>query len=415
MADQHYQVESLLAKRDYKRAEVQIARALRSSLDTIDRVHLLLMRSRVRLKTGRVDEALIDLQKVQALNHDMFSEPVVLELYADCHLLRFEMATVGFADRTDIARAREIYERILETASNYRNTGWIHYQLGRVLLTEYRSEEAARRFQTALLEPTEVPALTAYCYERLGFIEFYEMRQLERSLHFFNKAVDTYPTAEDPYWLVQVHILRSRVLRELKHAGDAVAAARTAVDIASAIESRRGLADALLSISETLFPFPEYDRETVPYLQHFIQISRKPLGIDVTWARVHEMLGDIYYRTGQHNGALAAYEAAFTYNPYTPWEMSLQYRLAKSAYQAGEYSRALQALDRMMRGAKADNENINDYRVYNLLGNCLYALNRFPDAIQAYERAMSLVPPDAPELDQIQQYLRVATGFARRV
>ncbi|MCK6578004.1 MAG: tetratricopeptide repeat protein [Anaerolineae bacterium] len=394
---------------------MQIARALRSNLNTDERVHLLLMRARVRLKTGRIDEALLDLGKVQSLNSKCFEQPQVLELLADCHLARFELATVGFADRSDTDKARHLYGRILADHPNYNNIGWIQYQLGRVLLTEYRSEEATNCFHAALLEASDVAALTAYCYERLGFIDFYELRQIDRALQFFAKAVDTYPVSEDPYWLVQVHVLRSRALREARRIDEAVSAARTAVEIALTIESRRGLADALLSISETLSPLVDHERETIHFLLQFVQISRKPPGIDVTWARVHEMLGDAYYRTGQHASALAAYEAALNYNPYSPWKMSLYYRLAKSAYQVGEFRRALQALERLVRDAESEDEAIRDHRIFFLMGNSLYALSRFEEAVSSYEKALTLADEDNPDTQQMRHYLRIATGFSRHV
>lgn len=408
-------IDALVSKRDYKRAEVLIARALRLTLETGERVRLLLARARVRLKSGRIDDALLDLQKVESLTGDDFHQPHVLELLADCYLARFELATVGFSDRADTDRAHSTYKRILNSHPTYTNSGWVRYQMGRVLLTEYKTQEAIACFQAALLEPSVVSSLTSFCYERLGFIDFYELRQLDRALHLLNKAIDTYPVHEDAYWLVQVQTLRSRVLRELKQIDEAVDAARSAVNIAASSESKRGMADALLSVSETLAPLPNRERETIQYLQQFVQISKKPLGIDVTWARVYEMLGDAHYRTNQYANALAAYEASLLYNPYTPWEMSLHYRLARSAYQAGEYQRALQALDRMIHAAEADGEAIADHRVFALRGNAHYALNHYGEAIAAYERALATAPSDAPDLATIRQYMQFASGYARRV
>lgn len=415
MVDQIDAIEALLGKRDFKRAEVLIARSLRASLNAEERVQLLIARARVRLKSGRIDDALIDLQKVQQLIPQEIEQPHVLELVADCHLARFELASVGFTDRGDTSKAREVYERLLQTHPAYANSGWVHYQMGRIFLTEFKTQEAVGCFHAALLEPSTAPALTSYCYERLGFIDFYEMRRLEPSLNFLNKAVATYPVFEDPYWLVQVHILRSRVLRELKRVEESVEAARMAVNLAASSESKRGLSDALLSVSETLSPLQGKERETIQYLQQFVQISKKPLGIDVTWARVYEMLGDAYAHSNQHINALAAYEAAFQYNPYTPWELSLHYRLARSAYQAGEYERALQAIDRMIKVSEADGESVTDHRVFALLGNTHYALNHYDEAVKAYEHAITCAPNDAPDLETIHQYRQLAVRFIRRV
>jgi len=415
MGDHVSAIEVLLTKRDYKRAEVLIARLLRGTLDTESRLQLLIIRARTRLATGRIDDALVDLQKVRSLRQTEFDQPHLLELWGDCHLARFERAPVGFSERSDIQQSRSCYEHIVHEFPTYPNLGWIHYQIGRIFLTEHRTAEASGYFQNALLEPSTFSALTPFCYERLGFIEFYELRHLERALHFLGKAVDTYPSQEDPTWLAQVHTLRSRVLREMRRLDEAVEASRMAINIASASDSKRGVADALLTIGEILLPLPNREKETIQYLQQFIQISKKPLGIDVTWARVYEMLGDLYYRIGQYANSLASYDASLQYNPYTPWEMSMHYRLARTAYQAGEYERALHGIERMIRAAEKDGESVEDHRVFALRGNAHYALDQYGEAIKAYEQAKSLASPKSPDLETINQYLQFALNFARRV
>jgi len=407
--------ELLLHKRDYKRAEVLVAKALRGSQTTPVRVLWLAARARLRLQSGRVDDALLDMQKVISLQPDAIDQPHWMELLADCHLARYEVATIGFADRGDAEKARIIYERLLDLHADYGNLGWVRYQLGRALLIEYKMDSAVTCFQIALLEASTLPALTAYCYERLGFIHFYELRLLDRALHFLNKAVDTYPMSEAPFWLVQVHILRSRVLRELKRIDEAIDAARTSVLIAGASESKRGMADALLSISETLAPLPNRERETIQYLQQFVQTAKKPLSIDVTWARVYEMIGDAYLRSSQYVNALSAFEAALVYNPYTPWETSLHYRLARSAYQAGEYRRALKALERLLHATHADGDAVTDYRIYMLLGSSHYALNHYAEAVDAYAVALEMTPLHDPDRLLIQQYHQRASELAGRL
>ena len=120
------------------------------------------------------------------------------------------------------------------------NRGWIYYQRGRVLLTENRIDDAVECFQQALLTPSTVPALTAYCYERLGFVAFYERREFEQALSFLNKAVATYPTTEDRLWLVHVHTLRSRVFREMHDYDAAVDAANSAISVAERSKAKPG-------------------------------------------------------------------------------------------------------------------------------------------------------------------------------
>jgi tetratricopeptide (TPR) repeat protein len=404
--------EMLLQRQDYKRAEVIVAKALRASVTTPQRIHWLTARASLRLKSGRVDDAVLDVQKVFSLDPDAPTTPKLLELSADCHLARYEMATVGFTDRADVDKAHELYTRILTGFESYANRGWVRYQLGRAMLIEYRPEDALTCFQQALLEASSVTALTACCYERIGFIHFYELRQLERALHFFNKAIDTYPRSEPAYWLTQVQTMRSRVLRELGRIDEAIDSARIAVTIAETSESRRGLIDALLSLAETLSPLSGRERDTLQCLNQFIQIGRKPLGIDVTWARVHEMIGDAHYRLGHYQSALDAFGTALHYNPYTPWETSLHYRLARSAYQGGEYRRALQSLDRLFRAAHADGDIVSDHHVFLLLGNSQYALNQFSEAAAAYAQALDLMPAHDPDRTIAAEYHQRALDFA---
>jgi tetratricopeptide (TPR) repeat protein len=408
-------IDRYLSKRDVRKAEVMIARWLRSELSAADRAKALISRARVRLFSGRIDDALDDLSKARALNPDEVETPAAQELRGDCHFARFELASLGFADRQDTAQALEAYETILTRAPQYDNIGWVHYQRGRVLLTENRIEEAVACFHEALLSPSTIPALTAYCYERLGFAAFYEMRDPRRAVGFLNKAIATYPASEERRWLAQAHTLLSRVLREVGEQQASREAAESAVAIASIAEGKAGLADALLSAAETLSYVDSGERDVISYLQQFIQITRKPLGIDVTYSRVYEMLGDAYFKTGQHQSAVASYQNALQFNPYHPWEQSIYYRIARSCYQMGEYERAIQSIERLMQLAEADGQTIHDYRVFNVLGNAQYALRQYERASRAYANALELAPHNAEHLDRIRQYFLYAQQLSGAV
>jgi tetratricopeptide (TPR) repeat protein len=69
----------------------------------------------------------------------------------------------------DAVRARAIYDAIATRDPKYANLGWVHYQWGRVLLSENNVEEAVEKFTEALIKPSTVRRLTALIYERLGF------------------------------------------------------------------------------------------------------------------------------------------------------------------------------------------------------------------------------------------------------
>lgn len=414
MLEQLQTIDDLLLKRDIKKAEVLIARLLRSEQSLQGRARMLILRARARLFSARVDDALEDLQKAQSLAPDLFETPRNLELLADTHFARFELASVGFADRADTAHALLAYEKLLTEHATYENLGWIYYQKGRVLLTENRTMDAVKCLQQALLTPSTIPPLTAYCYERLGFVAFYEDRDPKGALAFLNKAIATYPTTEPRLWLVQVHTLRSRILREMYDYEVAFEAAATAITVATAagVEGRPGLSDALLTAAETLSHMAGRDKELIGYLQQFAQINKRPFGIDVTWSRAQEMLGDAFFRTAQYAASITAYQNALQYNPYHPWEISLHYRIARSYYQLGEYEKAISAIKRLLQSAKTDDQDIYDYRIYYVLGNAYFALGQYAKAREAYGEALELAPPSAEHLDKVRQYYQQAAELS---
>lgn len=415
--DSHHQIELLIERKEIRKAEVVIARNLKSETDPRAKATLFLYRVRVRLISGRFDDALADLQTAYEFDRRLADEPNTIELQGDLHFARFELAKVGFVDRADASRALLAYERILSEFPMYENLGWIYYQKGRVLLTEKRVDEAANCFQVAMLNPSDVPALTAYCYERLGFIAFYEQRDARQAIAFLNKAVVTYPAHEPRLWLAQVHALESRVLREMRQHEQSRQAAQLAIAVASSAgaDGRDGLADALLTAAETACEMPGCEREVITLLTHFLQVTRRPVGIDVTRSRVYEMLGDAYLRTKQYHASIQAFQSALQSNPYHPWEQSIYYRMARASYHLGEYDKAIATIERMIRMAQSDNQPVSDYRIYSVLGSAHYALQQYDRAVEAYETALSIAPSGAESVDVIRQYLEYARSMHRPV
>ena len=415
MQDQLQLADELLGRREVKKADVVIAKAIRAATTPEDRAACLICRAQARLLSARPEDALDDVTAARALRQDSEADPQLMELEADASLARFELATVGFADRHDVAHAREIYQQILDQFPFYENLGWVHYQMGRALLTDNKVAESAQYFHDGLFNASRNPALTAYCYERLAFANYYEARDLHRALAFINKAVDTYPAQEDRRWLVQVHVLRSRILRDMGRQPQALRAAETALQVASGnsggSENKSGLAEAYLTTGELLFEMDGRERDVITYLQQFTQLARKPLGVDVTWSRVHEMLGDSYFKSGQYVAAANAYQGALQYNPYHPWETSLHYRIARCYYQQADYERTVQSLRRMMEVAQADGQPVSDYRVFDILGNAFFALARYHEALDAYRQALQMAPPNAVNLDKIRTYHDYAADF----
>lgn len=405
MRNQLTTIDALLKKREIKKAEIIIARHLRTTTNEQQQAKLFIYRARTRLLNARPEAALDDLLKARTLSAELLETPDNIELLADCHFARFELSSVGFADRNHAEQALQLYHQIMRDFPQYHNLGWVYYQLGRVFLSESNVIKAVDHFQQSLLMPSHLPPLTAYCYERLAFVAFYEQRDFQRALAFLSKSVDTYPASEDQMWLIQVYILRSRVYRETQQPQLALQAAQTALNLASSGRSdrRMGLAEALLTNGELLSHIPGRERDLIGYLEQFLQISKRPLGVDVTWSRVYEMLADAYCVVGRFDDAINAYNLVMQFNPYHPWEISIYYRIARAYYQQGAYEKTIEALRHALEVARNDGHE-HDYRMYDLLGSAHFALARYQLASEAYATALTLAPQKDEHLDKIRKY-----------
>lgn len=387
-------IAALIATRDIKKAEVLMARVLRSSLTTQQQAQLLLYRARIRLLSARPDDALDDVKTLLTAAPNEPIPPELLELSADSYLARFELAPAGFADRQDIQRASDLYAQIAADTPHYLNLGWVYYQHGRAALILDKVNAAEQYFKRALFAPSHLPSLTAYCYERLGFIAFYEARQPHHALTFLDKAVHTCPADEPRAWVVDVHLLRSRVISQF-NLDNALEAAQLALKIAREDNNAKNrIAGVLFVLAELLFKYGTRSAEVVDYLQQFLQVSRTPPGVDVTWSRAYEMLGDAYLPLARYEQALHAYSAALQFNPYHPWEESIQLRMAHCCYLQQEYARAADILNTLIKRANAEGQAVKDYRVYNALGDSWFALGNYKDSAHAYQTALSIAPAD---------------------
>ncbi len=403
------EIEALLQKRQVKKAERLIARGLRASLPNMDQARLLLLRARTRLLNGRPEGAIDDLSLAREISGADYEKPDTLTLVADCYFARFELSPAGFVDRADAALAQQTYQQVIERFPDYEDLGWVYYQLGRVMLTDTKIESAVDALQKALLAPSHVPALTAYCYERLGFVAFYEQRDQRQALVFLSKAVDTYPADEDPAWLAQVHILRSRILRENHQHEPALVEAQHALRLTAQRRPtlRDGYAEALLTTGELLSRMRAREEEVIEHLSQFLQVSRKPLGTDVTWSRVSEMLADAYLSTGQYEKAINAYRAALHYNPFHPWNISVYFRIAQAHYRQGNYTQALTVVREALDAAHADGQDV-DHKLYTLYANAFFALGQYANAVEAYELALQTAATNTEILDKLKTYHQTA-------
>ncbi|MEP7289832.1 MAG: tetratricopeptide repeat protein [Chloroflexota bacterium] len=410
------QIDQWLATGDARRAETQIARLLRNDFPPLDRAQLLTRRAKARILLERPDEALEDLQTMRALAPELWEQPNVQELLGDAYFSRFELAPVGFAERADAVLARTIYEGIATRDPNYGNLGWVLYQWGRVLLSENNVEQAVVQFTAALVKPSSVPRLTALVYERLGFIHLTEKREAATALAFFSRAVTTYPSGDSPAWLMRLHLLRSRAYRQQNLYDDALKAAQVALATIGALEPdyRVLMTEGHLTLGEILAGIPGREHEAADHLLQFLQHSRRPQGVDVTWSRIHETLGNLWFRLKHYEQAIVAYQTALSFNPYHPLEIQLQYQIARCYYRLRGYEKTIAAIEQLLKLAAAEQQSITDYSVFGVLANAHFALEQYPEAVIAFRQAIELAPPDAENLEQFKTYLKAAEEMTRQ-
>lgn len=400
------EIERMLSNGEVKKAEVRLTQLMRSDVGDTERSELLLLKARAKLLGGHADEAIEALRSAAQHNVELQYSSAFQELMGDCYLARFEQASLGFADRSDLLRAQQVYVAVLQQATTYLNRGWVYYQLGRIAIALDQTDTAEKLFQQALVSPNITSSVTAFCYERLGFIAFYEKNSTGEALAFLRQAVDTYPRAASHRWLVQVYMLEGRLFKHLHDFTAAIYALDTALGIASenADQDRATLAEALFAKAEILHYFGGTEKDILNYLQQFTQVAKKPVGVDVTWSRVSEMMGSIQIQLGNIEEGVACLEAALRYNPDHPWATSIYLQIARGAYQLKEYRRVIETIDQI-----PDAPNHPDYRVYELLGNAYFALREYSASIEAYDIALELARTD-DAVQSIRQYRELAAS-----
>lgn len=409
-------IDQHLARGNAKRAENQLGRLLREDLVATTRSEVLVRRARARLLLSRPDEALADAQAAIDLTPDLLGLNDIQCLLGDIHLLRFELAAVGFAERADTDRALEAYQTVYQRDPAYGNLGWVLYQWGRLLLSRDQMEEAYARFSEALVNPTTPAVVAAYCHERLGFIELVERRDPEAALVQFNRAAIAYPREAPFNWMVRLHLHKSRALREQARFNEAADAAQHARRLLKPLDPdyRALAAEIALVLGEILAKTPGNEREAIDHLSQFLQLSRKPQGIDVTWSRVHETIGELWFQVEAYDSAIDAYRQALAFNPYHPLEVLLNYQIARAYFRGKDYREAIVYVDAMLRAAENDGQSVTDYRVYSMLASAQFALGAFAPAATSYRQALELAPPNAEQREEIETYLNSALELARR-
>jgi tetratricopeptide (TPR) repeat protein len=410
-------IDRWLGKGEVKRVEAQLAWLFnREEIYHSQRLELLIRRAQARLISARPEEALVDLQTALQADPTLQTRANYQALLGDIYFGRYELAQVGFADRADTDRALAAYQAVLDAEPHYENMGWIYYQWGRILLSRDLVNAAEEKFREAMFKRTTMSSLTALCYERLGFIALMERRDPEEALTLFSRAALVYPHKESSGWLARLHLLRSRAYSEQQDVQKALDAAHAALKTVNLLnpDYRSTLAEAHLTIGNLLGNVAGREREAIEYLTQFLTESRRPQGIDVTWSRVHETLGELWFRLERYDISIEAYQAALTYNPYHPMEVLIYYQIARAFFRQKQYEQTIDAVEQMMQAAETDGNPITDYRVFSMVASAHFALNQFAEATKAYQQALDLAPPSATQIEEIRKFLASAQELWRR-
>jgi tetratricopeptide (TPR) repeat protein len=411
------EIDALLRQNEVKKAEVIIARNLRTRpLDGNGRANIMLRRAKARLASARADDALEDLQTAIALNPSLEHTHEAVILKGDIHFARFELAPVGFTDRTNANIARECYEQVVEEAAE--QASWVHYQLGRIAMSENEIDASENHFLAALKTAAVPERIHAMSYERLGFIALFEQRTPETALQYFQQAIEHYPANDDPGWLIQLYLRVSRCYLELKQYDNALEAARKALrDIQTGTTSsyRVALPEAHFALGEILADMPGNEEEAIEHYLRYLQSSKRPPGIDVTWSQVHETIAGLSFKLERYLQAINAYEKALEFNPYHPWEANLRYQIARCHYRMRDYEKSVASVEKVVETARRDKTPITDWRVYNLMGNAYFALEKYKMAAEAYQHAVELAPVGAAGLEKTHIYLRFSQELMQSI
>ena len=351
-------IEAHLERNDGRKADVTATRLLRQLTSSGQIARAKFLRAKARILLNLPESALDDLNDLQndlvLDGHDV----LLTEMRADALFMRFELAQVGFADRRDLLEARCLYRRILDETPDYDNTGWVSYQLGRVLSALGHSRKAEARIRNALFLPSLLRPLTAYCYERLGYIAYYERQCADEAIVYLQKALQTYHESDVLLWRVRIHLLMSQVTR-ISNPDYSVENAESAyrLVVAPGMKRNRLYMDVLFHLGELYSQNQSTLHLSNSILHELIQTSRLPLGVDVTWSRIYELLGHNYYQQNQYAQSISAYETTLRYNPDHPWAENIYLNTAHALVALDKLDEARLLIQQHLQGGAVDSDS----------------------------------------------------------
>jgi len=394
------EIHELIANKDFRRAEIVIKKALKRDLNIVDRTSLLIYFYKNRLQQIRYDDVISHINETYSdlnqLEHIPAKQQIVLkEALADAYLMRFENALVGFASKIDIESAKQLYEQIIHSETTYDNIGWIYYQYGRVLLALDDNTQAEKSFKFALFNRSPLVHLTALCYERLAFIAYYDQHQPEQAITFMQKAIQTYPLNDSSIWRIQAYITMANMLKNIS-TNKAIEVLDDAIHIArkdgiiTTVDGASIMAEIHFAQVEINSHIENY-QQVIEIAQVFFQMSKSPLGVDVTWARVYEMLGDAYMQQNAIEEAIVAYENTLQFNPYHPLHEAIKYRIAELLVHEHRYEETVSRLKQLIHDIESEGSVIDNPSIYLMLSLAYQQLGKQAESIK-YKQMADKIP-----------------------
>lgn len=140
-----------------------------------------------------------------------------------------------------------------------------------------------------------------------------------------------------------------------------------------------------------------YLRRGEAYLQRGdLELAARDLGkaaaLDPTAPRPLEDLGDAQYRRERFAQAAQSYETRLKLDERSAL---VSYKLALARYRTGDLDSALAAIDQAL---KLDDDMAD---AYYLRGMCLRERRQWPEAVEAFERAVALAPASTPPREEL--------------
>ncbi len=306
----------------------------------------------------RPDEA------IDAYRRAVELEPAMAWPYHSLALIYVERAN---DDRTAYEAAITLYRQAIERYSNDRDRARAWNDLGSTYQALHRLEDAIKAFRRAIeLDPTYTTPLN-----KLGDV-YQELGYHEDAIEAYRQAI-----ALEPGDAVSWNSLGD-VYRELAQFEAAIEAYQQALNF------NPGFAWPYHSLGLIYQQQDRYELAT-PAFHQAARLHQRGEDRAIAW----QQLGDIYRRLERFEEAVEAYQQARALGPAFAWPY---HNLGLIYEQRGDYEAAAPLFRQAIARHKNDRDRVLSWQ---RLGDVCHALNRYTEAIEAYQRVIELNPQAA--------------------